>query len=216
MAEKILIIDDDPYSIQGMSALLADQYDVFGAFTVAQMVALLKKHVFALTILDLDLQDEGNGLDLIQTIQEKCGKVLVLTTSHSQANLRACLREQVCGFMHKRKGITSLLPTVRGAIAGHNMTEPSLLSTLTDEESRLPRFGWREQQLINLIYTHPAASTAEYAKMINLAEGSVKNMLGRLFSKMKVHKKIQLLEKLKERGHRPMETTKKPPERVTR
>lgn len=208
MTEKILIIDDDPYAIKGMSALLAGHYDVFGAFTIAEMRALLKKHVFALTILDLDLQDEGNGLDFITTIQQKCSKVLVLTTSHTQANLRASLRAKVCGFMHKRKGVTSLLPTVKGAIDGYNMTDPSLLSTLTDEKNRIPRFGWRELQLIDFIYAYPAASTAEYAEMMNLAEGSVKNMFGRLFSKMEVHKKIQLLEKLKECGHRANNVTK--------
>ncbi len=203
MADKILVVDDDPYAIQGIEAALEGKFEVFGAFTVADMYALLKKHAFALTILDLDLKAEGNGLDLIATIKSNCKNVLVLTTCHNQANLLACLRAQVCGFVHKRTSIDNLLAKVRGALAGYNMTEASLLATLTAEENQLPRFGWRELQLIDLIYAYPAASTLDYAIKLNLAEGSVKNMLSRLFSKMHVNRKIQFLEALKVRGYRP-------------
>jgi DNA-binding NarL/FixJ family response regulator len=203
MADKILIVDDDPYAIQGIAAALEEKFEVFGALTVADMYALLKKHAFALTILDLDLKAEGNGLDLIDIIKGYCKKVMVLTTCHNQANLLACLRAQVCGFVHKRTSIDNLLIKVSGALAGYNMTEPSLLATLTDEENQLPRFGWRELQLIDLIYAYPAASTLDYATKLNLAEGSVKNMLSRIFSKMHVNRKIQFLEALKVRGYRP-------------
>ena len=205
MAQKILILDDDPFVIQSMAEILNGHYEVLAAFTTADTLALLKKHIFALTILDLDLGKQGSGLDLIQAIRAKCSKVLVVTTSDNEANLLACLRAEVAGFVHKRKAILNLLALVKGAIAGHNMTDPALLKDLTEEKIRLPRFSWRENQLINLLYRHPDASTAEYATMMNLEPGSVKNIFTHLFDKMAVRKKISLLEALKARGHQPVD-----------
>lgn len=205
MKQKLLIIDDDPYSIQGVTALLSEHYDVFGAFTVNEMEKLFKKHTFVLVILDLDLKKGGHGLDLIESIKAQGCKVLVLTNAFDQESILGCLRAQVNGFVPKQEKTEQLLTKVQGAIAGHYMTDPALIAEMARKDNRLPKFGWRERQLLDLIYADPFATSLQYAIKMNLAEGTVNNMFARLYAKLDVHQKAQLVAEVKRRGFRPRE-----------
>lgn len=204
MTEKILIVDDDPYSIQGISVLLEDHYDVYGAFSKSDMKELLNKHAFALTILDLDLKEDGHGLDLIEDIQTQCDKVLVLTSVMSEANIMECLRKKVNGIMAKKGSPERLLPKVQSAIAGQYVTDPALLADIAIDKMRLPKFGWRQAELINLLYANPGGTREEFAEALGVSVGWVKNLFDRLFKKFEVHNKAHLLQELTRLGYRPI------------
>jgi DNA-binding NarL/FixJ family response regulator len=202
MKQKILMIDDDPYAIQGVTVLLCEQYDVVGIHTAAEMGKMLKKHKFALVILDLDLKKAGHGLDLIETIKQHGCKVLVLTNAFDQESIFGCLRAEVNGFVPKQDKTTELMSKVQGAIAGHYMTDPTLIAALTRDENRLPKLGWRERELVDWAFFAPTLTCAYYAEQMHLSEGWVNNMFSKLFVKVNVHNRQQLLAELKRRGYR--------------
>lgn len=60
---------------------------------------------------------------------------------------------------------------------------------------------------IDYIYKRPFAQEADYARWLNLGEGTISNKLGALYTKMGVHSKHELLAELKRLGHRPRAVT---------
>ena len=207
MSEKILIVDNDPYVIAGVKALLGAQYDVYGAVSKPAMHKLFKKHKFALTILDLGFHDDADGLDLIPEIQAQGCKILVLTTNTHKTIMRACLTAQTNGLLSKYDNEIHLLRYVEGVLAGNHMIEPALLSELIKPDDQPIRFGDRELELINWVFKIPSAKNYVFADKMRLADGTVKNMFQRIFDKLKVHSKLEMMEKLRQQKFRPRDPT---------
>lgn len=82
------------------------------------------------------------------------------------------------------------------------MTDPTLIAELTRDENRLPKLGWRERELVDLAFFAPTLTCAYYAEQMHLSEGWVNNMFSKLFVKVDVHNRQQLLAELKRRGYR--------------
>lgn len=205
MTESILIVDDDPFAADGIAQFLRGHYSTQAVFTFADMLTILKKQRFDLVILDLDMKQQGNGIDYIRLIKETGTKVLVLTTAVDQQSLFSCFRAEVNGYVVKSDQPETLLKKVQGALDGHLMIKPSLLAEATNPDNSPPVFGVREGELVDLFFRHPMASNADLADMINLSEGRVKNMMQAIFKKSGVHKRHELLAELRRRGYRPTE-----------
>lgn len=201
MKQKILFVDDDPYAQMGVVSVLRSQFQVVCAKNPVEMEAKLKKQKFALVILDLDFKKQGNGLDHIATVQERGNRVLILTNEFDQASINTCLRAQVAGYILKDSN-HDLAAKVNDALVGHNVTDAELLADYANAKP-LPKFGWRELQIIDYIYERPFAHEVEYARWIGLGLGTIGNKLSALYAKMNVHSKHELLAELKRLGHRP-------------
>ncbi len=202
MTESILIVEDDPFAANGITNELRDHYDVQAALKVADMRLLLQKQRFDLVILDLDLKDDGSGINYINMIKETGAKVLVLTTAVDLASLMTCFRLEVNGYIRKR-GESELLKKVRGALEGHLMIHPKLLSEVSNPRNEIPAFGFREAQLINLFFANPLASNGELGTMLHLSPGRVANMMQAIFKKLAIHDRHELLPALRRRGYQP-------------
>ncbi len=207
MPEKILIIDNDPYAISGVTTLLSAQYDVYSAVSKVDMHKLFKQHKFVLTILDLGIHDTADGLDLIPEIQAQGCKILVLSINTHSSIVRACIAAQTNGLLSKYDNESQLLRYVEGVLAGNHMIEPGLLTELVNPNTETPRFGDRELELINWVFYIPAAQNDEFAAKMSLADGTVKNMFQRIFRKLEVHSRIEMMEKLRQQKYRPRDPT---------
>lgn len=203
MTKSILIVDDDPFAVNGITNALRGYYSVSAVYSVAEMRQFLKKQSFDLVILDLHLGNDGNGIDYIRLIKETGAKVLVLTTAVDLESLLICFRLEVNGYVRKREEPEALLKKVQGALDGHLMINPTLLREATKPDNAPPIFGCRELELVDFLFAHPLASNAELADMMNLSEGRVKNMMQSVYKKTNVHKRGELLAELRRRGYRP-------------
>ena len=203
MKQKILILDDDFYAAAGIATFLQVYFDVQISCNVGDLAGLLDSVAFDLVILDLDLKEQGYGLDLVATIQAAGPKVLVLTTLVDKETMLGCTRAGVNGYVRKSEQPEGLLEKVRGALAGHLVTEPSLLADMLAPENQLPNLGWREIELIDLTIENPNVTLEELAEKIILSKGRIKNIFQTLYRKFNVHKRGQLLVELKRLGYRP-------------
>ncbi|MEN9867288.1 MAG: hypothetical protein RL748_2878 [Pseudomonadota bacterium] len=207
MLEKILVIDNDPYTIVGVRALLGTQFDIYAAFGKLDMHKQFKRHKFALTVLDLALHDATDGLDLIPDIQAQGSKILVLTINTHATIVRACIAAQTNGLLSKYENEKHLKRYVEGVLAGNHMIDMSLLTKLADPDDKPAKFGDRELELINWVFHKPAARNEDFAEWMFLADGSVKNMFQRIYKKLEVHSRIEMMEKLKQQRFRPRDPT---------
>lgn len=203
MKPNILVVDNDPYTLKAVYDLLAPAYAVQAAATADEMATLLAAHPFDLVVLDLDLGKDGHGLDWVAKIKKTGAKILVLTSMDDQASVMGCVRAAVDGILLKDAGVAHLLPAVQGALAGYNMTSPSLIADLHDPKNQLPEFSDPEHDLLAIFLANPIAKNVVYAEQLHLAEGTIKNKFDRINKKMGVHGKPELQAELKRRGYRP-------------
>ena len=204
MTESILIVDDDPFAANGIAHFLRDHYSTQAVSTFTDMRVILKKQRFDLVILDLDMKQQGNGIDYIRLIKETGTKVLVLTTAVDQQSLFSCFRAEVNGYMVKSDQPETLLKKVQGALDGHLMIKPSLLAEAINPDNAPPVLTGRESELVDKFFANPLATNADLAEMINLSEGRVKNILQEIYRKAGVHERHELLAELRRRGYRPI------------
>ena len=202
MTKSILIVDDDPFAVDGITRVLRGYYSVFAAHTVAEMLQILKTQRFDLVILDLNLGDDGSTIDYIRKIKDTGALVMILTTTVNLECVRVCFRLEVNGYVHKQEASEALLKKVQGVLEGHLMISQKLLLEATKPENELPPLGRRESELVELLFGQPLASNLELADMMNLSEGRIKNLFQAMFKKMGVHRRGELVQELRRRGYR--------------
>jgi DNA-binding response OmpR family regulator len=82
--KRILIVDDEASIRLLYSQELIDEgYEVDAAGTIAEALALLKAHTYAVVLLDIKLKNES-GLDLLQNlVRERHDMAVILSTAFS-------------------------------------------------------------------------------------------------------------------------------------
>ncbi|MEI8346488.1 MAG: sigma-54 dependent transcriptional regulator, partial [Pseudomonadota bacterium] len=85
---KILIVEDDSLSCLNLSAMLAPHGEVESAYDSLEAKELLTKIKFDIAFIDLDLEKELAGLDLIAQARKKGIYTVILTGREEDENIR--------------------------------------------------------------------------------------------------------------------------------
>jgi len=117
VAERILIIDDEPAIAGTLAPVLASQgYDVRTAASAAEGLAAARATAFDIVLLDLGLPD-ADGKDLIGQLRALNDMaILVLSARHQETEKVAALDEGAEDFINKPFGIDELLARIRVAL----------------------------------------------------------------------------------------------------
>ena len=83
--KKILIVDDEHSFLQILDAALSKHFKTYAATGVQEALDILTQNEIDLICSDLYMRD-GTGLDLLQTIKEKCVNLPFILLSGSDKN----------------------------------------------------------------------------------------------------------------------------------
>jgi len=165
MAERILIIDDEPAIAGTLDPVLASQgYAVRTAHSAAEGLAAARAEAFDIVLLDLGLPD-ADGKDLIGQLRAlNPMAILVLSARHQEAEKVAALDEGAEDFINKPFGIEELLARIRVA-----------LRRLAGEEGRSSEFRshdleiWFDRRQVRLMGEEVRLSPKEFDLLEALA-----------------------------------------------
>ncbi len=117
MAERILIIDDEPAIAGTLDPVLASQgYEIRTASCAAEGLAAAQAQAFDIVLLDLGLPD-ADGKELIGQLRAlNPMAILVLSARHQETEKVAALDEGADDFINKPFGIDELLARIRVAL----------------------------------------------------------------------------------------------------
>ncbi|MEA5077377.1 MAG: response regulator transcription factor, partial [Anaerolineaceae bacterium] len=138
-------------------------------------------------------------------------KVIILTTFDDDENVFDGLRAGAVGYLLKDVSSEKLTEAIRAASQGEYFLVPSITAKVVSEFSRIskpaPRtaesflpdpLSPREIEIIRLVAT--GASNKEIAEKLVISEGTVKNHLSSILSKLSVRDRMQAVLKAKELG----------------
>jgi len=98
----ILLVEDDPFTLQLVKLVFKDVYEIITAETARQALAYYQRHLPDIVFLDIQLPD-GDGTDLLKKMTEADeDSYVVMLSSHSQKErILDCMNNKAKGFIAK-------------------------------------------------------------------------------------------------------------------
>jgi DNA-binding NarL/FixJ family response regulator len=204
---RVLIVDDQDVVRQGLRVILKHEVniEVVGAAANGQeaieQTARLKPEV---VLMDLKMP-VLNGIQATRAIVEKFPqtRIVVLTTYSADEWVFDALRAGACGYLLKDSDSADIVRAIRGAVAGEVTIDPAVAGRVLAEFNRLTTHAaiqadalpaiepLTERELTVLQHLANGKSNREIAETLFLSEGTVKNYVSAIMSKLQANDRTQ-------------------------
>jgi DNA-binding NarL/FixJ family response regulator len=211
---RILIVDDQSLFRAGLHTLLDVQpeFEVVGeAENGEEALRLATQLQPAVVLMDLRMpvMDGAAATRRLHELLPGC-HVLVLTTFDDDEDVFEGLRAGAVGYLLKDASSDKLFEAIRSAARGEYFLQPSITSKVMAEFARLSRearrqpegllepLSEREMEILHLLAQ--GLSNRMIAGQLVIAEGTVKNHVTSILSKMDARDRLQAVLKAKSLG----------------
>ena len=200
---SIAIVDDHEVVLEGLCSFLQKNglRNVHAFRTADQLLAHLKKALFDLYIIDIELPDT-NGSDFIDTIRMQHPNAhIIVNTMHEEVwVVKTLLEKQVDAVIYKSTDLSQLLHAIEAVRQGQQYFCPkfrsSSLNVVPPTEHHPSR---REQDVLREIAK--GLSTKEIAARLYISENTVETHRQSLFTKLQAHNMADLMVKAIAQGY---------------
>ncbi len=212
---RLLICDDQSLFREALRTLLSSYHDLSVVGEAANGEEALRMAVS--TTPDVVLMDLRmpvmDGVEATRRINQlgKGIKVIVLTTFDDDETIFEGLRAGAVGYLLKDVSSEKLVEAIQAAYQGDYFLLPSITAKVVSEFSRISKparrqkeenipdpLSAREIEILKIVAT--GASNKEIADQLFISEGTVKNHLSNILSKLGVRDRMQAILKAREYG----------------
>lgn len=157
---------------------------------------LVKLHKPDLVVSDIEMP-KLTGLELAQRVYDDAGntRVVIVTTFARAGYLRRALDAGVRGYLLKDSPSAQLADALRQVHRGGRVIDPQLAMAAWTEQDPLTD---RERQVLRL--AGEGSSSAEIAEQLSLSQGTVRNYLSEIISKLGVSNRIEAYRLARQQG----------------
>lgn len=201
---RLLICDDQAIVCEGLRAMLTPipQIEVIGiANNGIEAVDLTRQFQPDLVLMDLKMP-KMNGIQATKAIREQFPEVhiLVLTTYDADEWVLNAIRNGAAGYLLKDTPQEELVKAIINTVKGWNPIDPQVAGKLLDQVAHQSSSHQQDQKLIShlsererevLRLLAKGLGNSEIAKTLFLSEGTVKNYVSVIFSKLGVTDRTQ-------------------------
>jgi DNA-binding NarL/FixJ family response regulator len=201
---RLLIADDQEIVCEGLRAIFAPvpQIEVVGvAKNGLEAVDLAGRLHPDLVLMDLKMP-KMNGIQATKTIRENFSevRVLVLTTYDADEWVLDAIRNGAAGYLLKDTPQEELVKAIINTAKGWNPIDPQVAGKILDratqqasmpspDQKLISQLSQREREVLRLLAS--GLGNSEIAKTLFLSEGTVKNYVSVIFSKLGVTDRTQ-------------------------
>ncbi len=208
---RVLLADDQTLVRQGIRGLLeltSDLRVVAEASDGDEALALMRRREFDVALLDVRMP-KRTGLQVLEGVQSDLPPTILLTTFDDDSVALEGVRLGARGFLLKDVTLEQLAEAIRAVARGGTLYKPAITERVLRSLSRAPtRFESsplpepltpRETEVLRLVAS--GASNREIAQALGTAEGTVKNQLSSIMSKLGVRDRTRAVLKGLELGY---------------
>lgn len=200
--QRIILVDDHEVVRLGLKSLLArhPQFDVVGEASSArealEQVASLKPEV---VLMDIRLPGTS-GIEACEEIVNKFPgtKVIMLTSYAEDEMLFSAIRAGASGYILKQIGSDDLIKALEAVSRGEALLDPAVTQRVFQEvrravkEEEASAFAHLSQQEKHvLLLVSEGKTNREIAKSLFLGEGTVRNYVSSILSKLGVNNRAE-------------------------
>jgi DNA-binding NarL/FixJ family response regulator len=200
---RIVLVDDHPVVRSGLAGLLRDEPDievVGEASDGAAGVELAERLAPDLVLMDLRMPGM-DGASATAAITARGGRVLVLTTYDTDADILRAVEAGATGYLLKDTPREQLVAAVRTAARGETVLAPPIAAKLMRQVRGHEQLTPRELEVLGLVAE--GRSNGDIARELFIAEATVKTHLLRIFDKLDVADRTRAVTVAMERGYLP-------------
>ena len=196
---RIVLAEDQAMVRGALVALLKLETDfeiVADAADGEQALGLVKLHKPDLLVSDIEMP-KLTGLELAQRVNDDAGntRVVIVTTFARAGYLRRALDAGVRGYLLKDSPSAQLADALRQVHRGGRVIDPQLAMAAWTEQDPLSD---RERQVLRL--AGEGSSSADIAEQLSLSQGTVRNYLSEIISKLGVSNRIEAYRLARQQG----------------
>jgi len=200
--KDILLVDDHEVVRLGLKSLLEhnDQFDVVAeAGTAKEAVAMVEKFHPDVVLMDIRLPGPS-GIDACEEITTRWPdvRVVILTSYAEDDMLFSAIRAGASGYVLKQIGAEGLITAIEAACRGEALLDPAVTQRVFQEVRRAVKseeaaaFANLSQQEKNvLILVSQGKTNREIANALFLGEGTVRNYVSSILSKLGVSNRAE-------------------------
>ncbi len=199
---KVLICDDQEIVCEGLRRILEsdDEISVLGAaHNGIEALEQIEKAKPDLVLMDLKMP-EMNGVIATRKIREKHPdiSILILTTFDDDEWLFDAIRSGASGYLLKDRPRGELISAIKGTVRGGSYVDPAVAGKLLNNivqsiPQRTPSvdisLSDRELEVLRLLAM--GLSNADISRRLYLSEGTIRNYMSGIFSKLNVSDRTQ-------------------------
>ncbi len=211
---RVLIVDDQSLFREGLHILLGSnpEFSVIGeAANGEEALTLARQLKPGVILMDLrmPIMDGAEATRILHDELPDC-RVIVLTTFDDDENVFEGLRAGAVGYLLKDVSSDKLFEAVRSASRGEYFLLPSITAKVMAEFSRASRtsprvteplvepLSNRELEILRLVAE--GDSNKEIGEKLFITEGTVKNHMSNILSKLSVKDRMQAVFRCKDLG----------------
>jgi two-component system NarL family response regulator len=198
---RILIADDHPIVREGLTTILSLQDDmkVIGEAKDGEEACRLYRQLLP-DILLLDLRmPKKDGREVIAELMARTPppKIIVLTTSEKQEDLRRSLTAGAKGYLIKGAEARQIWETIREVYSGRSSLPHDVAAKLADSMAH-PELSVRELQVLEKMAL--GKSNKEIGQLLFISEYTVKNHVKTILKKLNALGRTEAIAIASERG----------------
>lgn len=198
---KIILVDDDPLVSMSLKIILEQDSDinVINTYTSGRKILDEIRNGIDVDIIFMDIRmDDMNGLEATEEILKitKRVKIIFLTTFLDDEYISKALSVGASGYILKQD-CSSIVSAVHAVMDGQVVYGSKIVEKLPDLLNRSSSFNYdeyniteREQEIIK--YVADGLSNKEIADKLFLGEGTIRNMVSTILSKLELRDRTQL------------------------
>lgn len=201
---RLLICDDQAIVCEGLRAMLTPvpQIEVVGvANNGIEAIDLARRLQPDLILMDLKMP-RMNGIQATKNIREQFPdvRVLVLTTYDADEWVLNAIRNGAAGYLLKDTPQEELVKAITNTVKGWNPIDPQVAGKILDQvahqssspqqdQKLISQLSEREREVLRLLAN--GLSNPDIAQTLFLSEGTIKNYVSMIFSKLGVSDRTQ-------------------------
>ena len=196
---KLLIAEDQSMLRDAMATLLSMEdsvENVLQAKNGKEAIDLISTNDIDVAILDVEMP-EATGLDVLEYIRSNnidC-KVVIVTTFKRMGYFERAIKNNVDAYVLKDRSIDELMKTINNVLAGHKEYSPELMDNIFNSHNPLTN-----QEKIILIKIKEGLSNKEIAYELFLSEGTIRNYISNILTKLNCKNRTEAVKKSTEEG----------------
>ncbi|MDZ5473282.1 response regulator transcription factor [Bacillus sp. 31A1R] len=213
---KVVIADDQDLIRGSLRIVLRQESDieVIGlAGNGKEVIDLCQKEPPHIILMDINMP-EMDGIEATRYIKEHFPDihVIMLTTFHDMEYVKEAMKAGAVGYLLKAMQPEDLASSIRLVHRGETLIPQDIAkrmifewtggtettSTKSSSSEKKPSYGLTERELDVLRLMVTGKDNRQIANILYLAEGTVKNHISRIYSKLQVTDRVELILRVRE------------------
>lgn len=201
---KIAIIDDEKLIREGLKIILST-YDDIDVIAMGEngyeALELCKSDKIDLVLMDIRMPD-CDGVEGTRIIKEEFPntKVLILTTFKDIEYIQEALKNGASGYLLKDSSYDLIYEGIKAAISGNIVIHPDVANNILNyspieksENEICMEYDLNEKECQIIKYISNGLSNKEIGKRLFLSEGTIKNNVSTILSKLDLRDRTQIV-----------------------